>query len=102
MSIVAPGESARSDDVASHTQVRALRHHHAETAADGDFARADEIIEFDDEPGHDALCEREQRFFARAVLDDLDLAEPTRAAVDTLRIVLAADESVRSGTAVTL
>lgn len=102
VSIVPPGADARSDDVASHTQVRSLRHHRGRLDADGNFERDDRIIELGDEPDHDALCEREQRFFARAIVEDLDLTAPTRAAIDTLRIVLAADESARTGEAVRL
>lgn len=102
VSMALPGEDARSDDVASHTRVRSLRRHRGRLNADGGFERADEIVEFGDEPDHDALCEREQRFFARAILEDIDLTAPTRAAIDTLRVVLAADASVRSGEAIDL
>ena len=55
-----------------------------------------------DEPSHDELCEREQRFLLRAIRDDLDLSAHLRDAVTSLRIVLAADRSVRTGEVVAL
>jgi hypothetical protein len=48
------------------------------------------------------LCEREQRFLLRAIEEDLDLADHREDAVKRLRIVLAADESIRTGKVVTL
>jgi predicted dehydrogenase len=48
------------------------------------------------------LCAREQRFFRRAIAEDLDLAGHMADAVHSLRIVLAADESVRTGKTVEL
>lgn len=59
-------------------------------------------IDVSDEPDHDALCEREQRLLLRAVEEDLDLGASMEDAVKSLRIVLAADESIRSGQVVTL
>jgi hypothetical protein len=55
-----------------------------------------------DEPSHDELCEREQRFLLKAIDENLDLAGHVSDAVKSLRIVLAADESVRTGRVVTL
>jgi hypothetical protein len=55
-----------------------------------------------DEPAHDDLCEREQRFLLRAIEEDLDLSSHMSDAVKSLRIVLAADQSVRTGRVVTL
>jgi predicted dehydrogenase len=104
VSIVAKNASGtgRSSDVSSHTQTEALRLHHAATSADGSFARADEIIEIEDEPDHDELCFCEQEFFLRAIREDLDLTAHLRAALDSLRIVLAADRSAREGQTVKL
>ena len=47
-------------------------------------------------------CDREQAFLLRAIRDDVDLTDHMRDAVNSLRIVLAADESVRSGEIVRL
>ena len=49
----------------------------------------------EDEPDHDALCAREQAFLLRAIREDLDLSDHMQDAVNSLRIVLAADESIR-------
>ncbi len=54
----------------------------------------DEILRMDDEPGHQELCDREQAFFLKAIREDLDLSESMQAAVDSLRIVLAAEQSI--------
>ena len=96
------GGDVRSDDINAHTQTNQILLHHAELAADGSFARRDERLSTADEPSHDDLCEREQRFLLRAIDEDLDLGAHMRDAVRSLRIVLGADESVRTGRVVTL
>ena len=57
------------------------------------------FIDTSDEPDHQALCDREQAFFLKAIRGDVDLSEHLAGAVDSLRIVLAADESIRTGRA---
>ena len=94
--------AGKSADIESHAQTEALRLHHAERRADGTFARADELVVVSDEPDHDELCRREQEFFLRAIREDADLAAHWRSAIDSLRIVLAADQSVREGRTVKL
>jgi len=86
-----------SDDIDSHTKTNSLRVHHAALTPAGDFARPDQYINTEDEPDHQALCDREQAFFLRAIREDLDLSAHMEDAVNSLRIVLAADESVRTG-----
>jgi predicted dehydrogenase len=104
VSIVAKhaGGDTKSSDIGSHTKTESLLLHHAALGADGGFEKADEIIDLADEPDHQELCAREQRFFHRAIAEDLDLADHMRDAVNSLRIVLAADESVRSGKTIEL
>ncbi len=92
----------RSDDMETHTSTRPLLHHRADADAQGRFARPDEVIHMDDEPGHQALCDREQAHFLDAILHDRDLTASVDAAVESLRIVLAADESIRTGRPVRL
>jgi hypothetical protein len=48
------------------------------------------------------LCEREQRLFLSAIRGEIDLTEHHQAAINSLSIVFAADESVRSGEVVRL
>ena len=91
-----------SDDIDSHTKTNSIRLHHAELTAAGEFARPDEYINTEDEPDHQGLCDREQAFFLRAIRDNVDLSAHMQDAVNSLRIVLAADESVRTGQVVTL
>jgi predicted dehydrogenase len=99
-----PGEDAArgSDDIDSHTKTSCLRVHHAAIDALNEFVRKDELISTEDEPDHQALCEREQAFLLRAIREDLDLSDHVADAVSSLRIVLAADESVRRGAVVAL
>jgi predicted dehydrogenase len=99
VSIVAQraSRSGKSANIESHTSTEALRLHHAALQADGSFARADEIIEVTDEPDHDELCRREQQMFLQAIRGDIDLAAHWQSAIDSLRIVLAADQSFREG-----
>ncbi len=94
-----PSESVTgaSDDVDSHTKTNCLRVHHGALDARGEFVRTDELISTEDEPDHQALCDREQAFLLRAIREKLDLSDHMADAVNSLRIVLAADESFRRG-----
>jgi predicted dehydrogenase len=94
--------AGRSSDIDSHTMTEALRLHHAALRPDGTFERSDEVIRADDEPGHDELCRREQQILLAAMEGRVDLEAHWRSAADSLRIVLAADESARKGRTVTL
>jgi len=104
VSIVMAEQSAdvKSDDINAHTRTNQILLHHAELQADGTFARKDERIETTDEPDHDSLCEREQRFLLKAIEEDIDLTDHMEDGVRSLKIVLAADESVRTGKVVVL
>ncbi len=102
VSIAMDESKSGSADVDSHTRTNALRVHHARLKPDGTFATPDDIISMDDEPGHQELCNREQRLFLDAILNDRDMSEHANGAIDSLRIVLAADESVRTGQVVVL
>lgn len=86
-----------SSNVDSHTKTSALRLHHAELTPDGAFAHRDEMISMAEEPGHQELCNREQAFFLDAIRNDRDLDAHVGDAIRSLQIVLAADQSVRSG-----
>jgi predicted dehydrogenase len=105
VSIVAK-ESADADassaDHNTHTRTNALRVHHATLDLEHRFAKPDELVSTEDEPGHQELCEREQRLFLRAIRGEIDLSEHHEAAINSLSIVFAADASVRSGEVVRL
>jgi predicted dehydrogenase len=93
---------AKSDDIDTHTKTSVIRLHTAETGPDGKFIRPDQDMTMEGEPGHQALCDLEQAFVLRAVSEDLDLTRHMDDAVASLRICLAADESVRTGRPVRL
>jgi predicted dehydrogenase len=99
-----PNEAAAggSDDIDSHTKTNCIRLHHAEIDANNEFVRPDEYINTEDEPDHQALCDREQAYLLRAIQQDLDLSDHMNDAVNSLRIVLAADRSFRTGQVVNL
>lgn len=87
-------DTVRSDDIDAHTQTSKLRVHKA--------GQGHQDLDMADEPGHDALCAREQAYVARAITENLDLTRHMSDAVRSLAVCLAADESVRSGQPVKL
>src|SRR5437762_853709 len=91
-----------SDDIDSHTKTNRIRLHRSDIDANNEFVTPDEMISTEDEPDHQALCDREQAYLLRAIQQDLDLSDHMQDAVNSLRIVLAADESVRTGRIVNL
>jgi len=97
----ASGDS-QSDNVDAHSATESLLLHHAAMDKNNKFTKPDEIIGTDDEPDHDGLCRREQEVFLNAIVNDVDLTAHMNDAVNSLRIVLAADESFRTGKTVEL
>jgi predicted dehydrogenase len=104
VSIVAKeaGGSGKSDHVDSHTKTESLRIHHADIDKRNEFLKDDEWLNLTDEPDHQELCNREQRYFLRAITENLDLTDHLADAVNSLRIAFACDESVRTGEVVRL
>ncbi|MEZ5779669.1 MAG: Gfo/Idh/MocA family oxidoreductase [Paracoccaceae bacterium] len=88
------GMHPESDSVEGHTRVGALRIHRA--------GGTDQDVEFEDEPGHQALCDAEQAYLCHAIAEDIDLARHMEDAVQSLAICLAADESIRTCRAIDL
>jgi predicted dehydrogenase len=95
-------DGAKSADHNTHTKTNVIRVHRAETGPDGAFIKPDENLSMSDEPGHDELCAREQAYMLKAIREDIDLMRHMEDAVQSLRICIAADESVRMGLAVDL
>ena len=85
---ITDGNKGASDDIDSHTKVGSILVHRS---------CGDKCIEMPDEPGHQELCDAEQAFMINAILDDTDLSRHMNDAVQSLKICLAADESIRSG-----
>ncbi|CAN7325433.1 Gfo/Idh/MocA family oxidoreductase [Rhizobium sp. LjRoot98] len=94
--------NAKSDDIDTHTKTAVIRVHKAETGADGKFVHKDEDLKMDGEPGHQELCDLEQAYVLKAITENIDLERHMDDAVQSLRICLAADESVRTGQPVKL
>ena len=102
VSIAMEEAKTQSADVDSHTKTSALRVHHGLLNPEGQFVTPDEIIRMDDEPGHQELCNREQLLFLDAIRNDRNMDRHVEDAISSLRIVLAADHSVRTGEVVKL
>lgn len=99
VSIVAKnaGGAGKSDDVDSHTKTESIKVHHASLDANNHFTKKDLWIDMADEPDHQELCNREQRYFLRAIVENLDLTDHLQDAINSLRIAFACDESVKKG-----
>lgn len=104
VSIVAKdaGGKGKSDSVEAHTKTESLRWHHADIDSSNEFVKQDEWIDLTDEPDHQELCNREQSYFLKAIVEDIDLTDHVDDAVNSLKIAFACDESVRTGGVVSL
>ena len=89
-----------SDDIDSHTKTNRIKIHYSDLDDTGNFIKPDEIINTEEEPNHQSLCDLEQKYFHKAIIDDLDLTNHLFDAVNSLKIVLAADEAFRTGTTI--
>ena len=61
--------AVKSDDINAHTKTNQILWHHA------DMSKPDERIDMTDEPDHDGLCEREQRYLLKAIEENIDLTD---------------------------
>ena len=87
----------KSDSIEAHTQTESLRVHHAALDKNQQFAKEDQWIDLQDEPDHQELCNREQRYFLKAIKENIDLTQHAQDAVNSLVVALACDESVKTG-----
>lgn len=90
---ITEGNKGDSDDVDGHTKVGGILVHKP---------GRDTLIEMEGEPGHQELCDAEQAYMLKAIADDIDLTRHMSDAVQSLRICLAADQSIRTGQPVDL
>jgi len=90
---IADVKETGSDAVDSHTAVGKLLVH---------TLSGDRLVDLPGEPGHQELCDAEQLAMIEAIENDLDLTRHMNDAVQSLRICLAADESIRTGTPIDL
>lgn len=99
---ISDSDKGASDDIEGHSKTGSLKLHHSNLDANGHFTQKDEIINTADEPDHDGLCLLEQEYFLDAIVNNRDLTHHLSDAVNSLKIVLAADESVKTGRTVLL
>ncbi len=71
-----------------------LIHHHSKLD--------DENIQLPENPTHEELCRKEQIFLLNAILNDIDLTEHMNHALNSLKIVLAADKAIKTGKTIEL
>jgi predicted dehydrogenase len=90
---IVDGDKGASSDIDGHTRVGGILLHRPD---------GDRLIATPDEPGHQGLCDREQAFVLQAIAGNTDLSRSMQDAVQSLRICLAADESIRTGRIVAL
>jgi len=104
VSIVAKeaGKEGNSDSVESHTKTESLKVHYADINAQNEFLKKDEWLDLTDEPDHQELCNREQRFFLKAIAENLNLDKSMQDAINSLQIAIACDDSVKTGEIVRL
>jgi predicted dehydrogenase len=91
-----------SADIDSHTKTNTLRRHFSELDENNQFVKKDTWTETGDEPDHDELCHREQLYFLNAIQKNEDLTDHMEDAINSMKIVAAADRSFRTGEIVNL
>lgn len=89
--------NGKSDSVEAHTKTDSLRFHNSELDENDQFVHDDTWVILKDEPDHQELCNREQRYFLKSINDNVDLTLHLEDAINSLRIALACDDSVRTG-----
>jgi predicted dehydrogenase len=95
-------EDTGSDDINSHTRTSTIRLHHGSLDKADKFAFKDRILSMESEPDHQELCNRQQAFMLKVIRENIDMSRHLQDAVQSLKICLAADRSIKSQQAVTL
>lgn len=101
-SVSIASQNQESDSVESHTKSSTLLLHHAQMNKEGNFAKEDEWIHIESEPDHNELCLFQQQYFLQSIREDEDLTSHLNDALNSLRIVFAADKSIKTGQTVSL
>jgi hypothetical protein len=81
---------------------KCFRFHNADLNINEKFINEDIWINLADEPDHQELCNREQKYFLESIQKDLDIISHAEDALNSLRIAFACDESIRTGNIVYL
>lgn len=79
-----------------------LHRHSAALDPAGHFATADTLIDLQNAPNHADLCRAEQAYFLKSIIEQIDLTQHHERALQSLKVVLAAEASLRSGEPVDL
>jgi predicted dehydrogenase len=95
-------DRGKSADVDGHTKTNALLLHFSDRDVDGNFLKTDKMISTASEPGHQELCNLERDFFHRAISGKENLDAHQESAVESLRVVLAAEKSMTEGQSIDL
>lgn len=99
VSIVEPSDNddIKSDEIDSHTKTNLLLIHNEKRDENGMFLNPDRHINTEDEPDHNTLCELEQRYLLKIIEEDIDISQEMRDVINSMKIVLAADKSIKTG-----
>jgi predicted dehydrogenase len=91
-------KNARKDssNIDSHTKTDGLLVHSSQLNENGQFLKQDVFIDMSNGPDHQSLCDLEQEYFLKAIRENLDLTSHLEDALNSLKIVLAADESIKT------
>jgi hypothetical protein len=57
---------------------------------------------YDEDPSHQDLCDYEQQYFYKSIIEDLNLKSHMEDAYKSLQIALACDEAVKKSTTIYL
>ena len=99
VSIVEPSDNnvIKSDEIDSHTKTNLLLIHNEKRDENGMFLNPDRHINTEDEPDHNSLCELEQRYLLKIIEEDIDISQEMKDVINSMKIVLAADKSIKTG-----
>ena len=99
VSIVEPldNNDIKSDKIDSHTKTNLLLIHNEKRDENGMFLNPDRHINTEDEPDHNTLCELEQRYLLKIIEEDIDISQEMKDVINSMKIVLAADKSIKTG-----
>ena len=99
VSIVEPNSKGeiKSDKIDSHTKTSSLLIHNQERDENGKFINDDVVINTKTEPDHLELCLLEQKHLLDVIQNDLDIDSDLDDVISSMKIVLAADKSIKSG-----
>jgi len=91
-----------SDNLENHTKNNCLKIHSSELDSNQNFIAPNRIIEYEEDPSHQDLCDYEQEYFYNSITEDIDLKSHMEDAFKSLQIALACDEAVKKSTTVYL